>query len=337
MSKLRRLASTITLSIGLVLAMVLPTYAATQQVQPGSGNGIQIAPVRTDLTIQAGTSQTVSITVRNLTSQPAVFQAIVNDFQAGNNENGQPSLLLDNNQYAPSHSLKRYISNIPNVSLDAGQSKQVKVVINVPQNAAGGGYFGAVRFTSADPANTNQSGAGATLSASVGSLILVKVPGDIKDDLRISSFDVRNSASAASGSSFFVNNKSLNAVVRFNNQGNVQEEPFGKILLKKGSKILQSTEINNVDPRGNVLPASIRRFSVPLKGVGSWGKYTVEGNFGYGTAGQLLSASSTFYVVPVALIIAAVVIIVLIVSGIILIPRSIKRYNQRILRRAGRR
>jgi hypothetical protein len=329
MKKLLQTISAGLATLFIMLGAVLPATAATQQ-STGSGNGMKISPVRTDLTINPGDSQTVTISVQNVTAADATFQALINDFVAGNNENGQPSLILDNNKFAPSHSLKRYIAPIPNVFIAAGETRQIKVTINIPKDAAGGGYFGAVRFA---PASTGGGNQNVTLSASVGSLILVRVPGNIKDDLTISSFDVRKSTTASGGSSFFTGHKSLYAMVRFNNRGNVQEQPFGKILLKKGSKTLQSTEINNTDPKGNVLPDSIRRFSVKLDKVGSWGKYTIEGNFGYGTNGQLLSATSTFYVVPVMLIVLAIVLLAVILFLIFGLPRVIRRYNQRVLRR----
>lgn len=332
MNKLARSISLALTGLGLLFSSAIPVYAATQSTA-GSGNGLKISPVRTDRTIAPGNSDTVTVYVENVTSVGATFHALINDFIAGSGENGQPSLILDNDKFAPSHSLKRYIATIPDVTIAAGETKAVRVTINVPKDAAGGGYFGAVRFAPVSNVNGKQN---VTLSASVGSLILVKVPGDIKDNLTISSFDVRKSTEAKSGSSFFTSNKNLYAVVRFNNQGNIQEQPFGKIVLKKGSKTLQTTEINNTDPKGNVLPDSIRRFSVKLDKVGTWGKYTIEGNFGYGANGQLLSATSTFYVVPVALIITAVVLLVLIVAAIVGVPRAIKRYNQRVLRRGGR-
>jgi hypothetical protein len=98
------------------------------------------------------------------------------------------------------------------------------------------------------------------------------------------------------------------------NIGDLQEEPFGKVILKKGSQVINSYEINTTTPKGNVLPGSTRRFSVPLDGLSSFGKYRIEGNFGYGTKGQLLTASATFYVIPLALLIAALVVIALIIG-----------------------
>lgn len=341
MHKFTKFVSSAFVAVGLftlVATGVAPAFAAE-----GGGNGLKVSPVRTDLTIKPGESQTVTVNVQNVTSADATFKALINDFVAGGSENGQPNLILDATKYAPSHSLKRYVADVPDVAVPAGETKAVKVVIAIPNDAAGGGYFGAVRFVPAGSSSTDKN---VTLSASVGSIILVKVPGDIKEDLQVASFDVRGTAESNNASSFYTSNKPnkdaegnrtpLVAVVRFENKGDVQEQPFGKIVLKKNGKVLQTTEINNTDPKGNVLPDSIRRFSVPLDKVGNFGKYTVEGNFGYGSNGQLLSASSTFYVVPVGIIIAVLVAIGLIVLGIIFVPRAIKRYNARILRRGRR-
>ena len=130
----------------------------------------------------------------------------------------------------------------------------------------------------------------------------------------------------------------INATVRFQNEGNVQVSPFGKILLKdRGGKILGQYELNTTNPPGNVLPDSIRKFSVPLDKIGKFGQFKIEGNFGYGSNGQLLSASTTFYVVPIWLILAFIALVLFILFLIFGLPRLVRAYNQRILRKAGRR
>ena len=317
---------------GAHMARAQSQSAGTSQPS-GAGNGIRISPVRSDIVIKPGESRSITMNVQNITAASAEFQAIVNDFVASNNESGQPALILDSTQYAPSRSLKRYIAAIPNLTIPAGQSKNVQVTITIPKDAPGGGYFGAVRFTSNASGTSNKN---VTLSASVGSLILVRVPGDIVENMRLTSFDVRTSQDANSGSKFFTSNKNLYAVPRFQNNGNVHEQPFGKIILKKGDKVLQTTEINNTDPRANVLPDSIRRFAVKLDKVGMWGKYTVEGNFGYSTNGQLISGKTSFYVVPIVLILVMLGALAVIVFAIFGLPRAIRRYNDSVVRRSRR-
>lgn len=317
------------MAFGLAVSFVGGSAVNAQQTAGNSGNGIRISPVRTDLVMNPGESRQIGITIANLTAGTAEYQVMINDFIAGQNELGQPSLILDSDKFAPSHSLKRYMQPIPNTTVGAGQSKELKVSISIPKDAAAGGYYGAVRFA---PAKSGDSTKNVTLAASVGSLILVKVPGDIKENITLDSFDVRNGVNASGGSSFFTSNKDLYAVARFKNAGNVHEQPFGKITLKRGGKVLQTIEINNTDPRGNVLPDSIRRFESKLTKVGFWGKYQVDGNFGYGSNGQLLSATSTFYVLPVVLILVVLGLLALLAIALFVLPKQLrnrKKVNRR--------
>lgn len=318
-----------------VLLLVGASGASSAQQSPGNfGNGIRVSPVRTDLVMNPGETRQVNVTVSNLTAASSEYQAYVNDFVAADGELGQPALILDNDKYAPSHSLKRFMQNVPNVTVGAGQSKDVKVTISVPRDAAAGGYYGAVRFA---PAKSGDESKNVTLAASVGSLILVKVPGDIKENVTLDTFDVRRGTGNKAGSSFFTTNKNLYAVARFNNSGNVHEQPFGKVQLKKGGKVIETLEINNTDPRGNVLPDSVRRFESKLNKVGFWGKYEVEGNFGYGTNGQLLSAKSTFYVFPLILILIGLGLLALVLFLIFGLPKVVRNYNRSVVRKANRR
>lgn len=330
MKKIIRIIASASFALALVVSFVYWPNASAQTT--ANGNGIKVSPVRSDLTIGAGQSKTITMSIQNITSAPAEFQAIINDF-VPSGEAGQPALILDEDKFAPSHSLKRYVAPVPNVTLNPGENKDVKVTINIPKDAAGGGYYGAVRFAPAG----EQGGRNVTLSASVGSIILVKVPGDIVNDMKIDSFDVRKGEDGVGGSAFFTSNKDLFAVVRFKNNGNVHEQPFGKIRLKQGDKVIQEIEINNTDPRGNVLPDSVRRFNNKLTKVPMFGKFTVEGNFGYGDNSQLVSGKTTFWVIPLALMVGAVVAIIVLITLIVGLPRAIKRYNQNVIRKAGRR
>lgn len=314
-----------------VLATLL-VFSVPGLAAAAGGNGLRVSPVRTDITIKPGQTQSINVTATNITTIPATLQVIINDFTASNDETGQPALILTPNQFAPSHSLKRFVKPIPSFTLQPGQQKTVAATITVPADAIGGGYYGTVRFA---PAGSGGNDKTVSLAGSVGSLVLVRVPGDIKDQMSIASFDVRQGNSAKS---LFTDKKDIKAVIRFQNEGNIQEQPFGKILLKdRSNKILAEYEINSVDPRGNVLPDSIRRFETKLDKIGNFGKYKVEGNFGYGSNGQLLSASTTFYVVPFALIAGFLVLVAVLLFLIFGLPKLIRAYNQRIINQASRR
>jgi len=309
----------------LVIGVASPVMAASGQ----GGNALRISPVRTDTEIAPGSSKTTEVYVENLTTEPAVLHAIVNDFVASKDESGTPSIILDENKSAPVRSLKQYVAPIADFTLQPSERKMIPVVISIPKGADAGGYFGAVRFAPA----SNNANKMLTLSASVGSLFLVKVPGELKEEASISSFEIRRNDMVML-SPVLTSKKDLKGVIRVQNNGNVQLQPYGKVLLKKAGKVVATYEINNEQPRGNVLPDSIRRFEFNLDKLGSFGKYTLEANLGYGSKGQLLTATKTFYMIPVGALIAVGVIVVAIVVAIFVLPRMIKNYNARVIRKA---
>ncbi|HKU18707.1 MAG TPA: DUF916 domain-containing protein [Candidatus Saccharimonadales bacterium] len=294
------------------------------------GNALKVSPVRQDITMDPGTSKTLPIFIQNVTSVPATLHMAINDFVASGDESGTPKVLLDENQYAPSHSFKRFATSIKDFALPGGATKEIDVKVTVPTNAAGGGYYGAIRFQPASAAGDKSL----NLSASVGSLVLLRVNGDIQERMNVESFDVRRGDNAAT---FFTSGKGLTSVIRFHNTGNVQLEPFGKIIVKRFGKQIASYEVNNAAPRSNALPDSTRRFNISLADVGHFGKYSLSGNFGYGSSGQLLTASTTFYVVPVALVVIGLAGLLVLLLAIFVLPRMIRAYNRRVIRRASRR
>lgn len=338
-NKLVSLGSLLAAFTVLFSSSVLAATPAEVNNGAASDNGLKLSPVRTDAVIEAGTSKAVQISVTNVTSTVASYQVVINDFTAGSDESGQPQILLDADKFAPSHSLKRLVGKIPNITLQPGETKNVTVPISIPANYAAGGYYGAVRF--APHSEAGAADRNVTLSASVGSLVLVTVPGNVQQQVSVASLDARKAVGANQIDSprvIFTDSKNINGVVRFQNGGDVQEQPFGKLVLKNWrGKVLATYEVNNTTPRGNVLPDSIRKFTVPLDKVSGFGKYTMEGNFGYGDAGQLITARSSFYVIPLYMIVLAVLLVGLILFLIFGLPRLIKRYNRRVVARSQRR
>lgn len=103
--------------------------AAAATAPIGSGNGLRVSPVRTDITITPGQSQTISVNVTNVTGGATNLQAIINDFTANPNESGDPAIILDPSQYAANHSLKRFVASLPNVTLQPGDKRQYRLLL----------------------------------------------------------------------------------------------------------------------------------------------------------------------------------------------------------------
>lgn len=330
--KMKKLLHVVMLLFATGPMLVLGPVSAFAASQSAASNGYRLSPVRTDLTIAPGASEVVTVYIQNASSAVENLQVIINDFQAPNNESGDPALLL-NGATSPTHSLKQFVSvPISTFTLQPNQQKAVSVLIKAPTGIASGGYYGAIRFAPIGfSGNKNVN-----LSASIASLVLITVPGNLDEQLSIAGFGVTQGSSTQTHS-FFFSNKNLHTQIRFQNGGNVQEQPFGNVVLKRGSTTLGTYTVNNVSAPGNVLPDSIRRFSVSLTKVGWYGKYKAQGSFGYGSKGQLLTAQATFYVIPVLFIVLAILILLLILFFIFGLPRLIRSYNRRVIARANRR
>lgn len=293
------------------------------------GDSLKISPLRTDRTIKPGQSDKVTVYVQNLTRSTITLKAINNDFIAGNREDGTPDIILDENEYAPTHSLKRFMEPLPNVTVAPGERKSVEVIINVPQTAQAGGYFGAIRF-----APTDGSGNGVNVSGSIASLILVTVPGNIIESLQIKQFGVEQNGKIAGR---FSNSKDLNVRLRLENKGNVQIAPFGEVFVQKGDKIIHQAKINDIKPAGVVLPDSVRKWDVPLKNIGSFGKYKITAVVSYGGNNQTMTTEQTIWIVPTVFIIGAIIALIIIIGLIALIVTALKAYKRKILRGVRRR
>lgn len=294
-----------------VVALLSVALLRSLSVSAAAANTLKVSPVRSDIQAKPGESTTVKAVVTNLTVKDLTVRASTNDFVAGD-ESGTPALVLDADKFAPSHSLKRFMEPLGDVVIPAKKSTVVEVVINVPKTAKAGGYFGAVRFAPTTP----DSGGQVNLSASVASIILLTVPGEMTEKLNLTNFDLQQGDNKHT---LFTSGKDIAAAFRFYSTSSVQVAPFGKVSVQKGDKVVYAADFNAKTPRDMVLPESARRWDVPLKNVEEFGKYTVSATFTYGTKNQTIDVTKTFWVIPQAYIIGAVVAFILLVAVIALV------------------
>lgn len=315
----------------LVLGAVAPAAnAQTSSSTTSTANTLKVSPVRSDPAINPGESTEVPITITNLTNEDVLVAAIENDFVQGD-ENGTPSIILDADQYAPTHSLKRFMLPLGNVTIPANDSITVKVTISVPSDAQAGGYFGALRFAPTTP----DGGGQVNLSASVASLILLTVKGPTTEVLNLTDFSIKQGST--SGNNFRTPND-LKASFRFENKGNIQLGPFGKISVTKGNEVVFDYDFNQSSPREVVLPDGARKWEVALDNIDSFGYYTVHGTFTYGTQNKTIEVERSFWVIPTMYIIIAIAAILLIIGAIVFLVFWLRGRRKRAIRRhAGRR
>ena len=295
------------------MIFISPTALA---VGPGAitSGALKLSPVRADLEIRPGESGTIAITIVNLTNETITVHPAVNDFISAD-ERGTPSLILDENNYAPTHSLKRFIGSVEDVVIAAGQAKSINVTIAVPADAQAGGYFGAIRFS---PLATSDSQV--NVNASMASLVLLTVAGDVVEKLTLTDFAVQQNGTA---NDYFGDSDNLQLATRFENKGGLQLGPVGKVSVKVGSRVIYEADFNNNNPREVVLPDGARRWDVPLDNIGGFGNYTVTATFTYGKNNQTIEATKSFWIIPLQTILVMIGagVLLIVVIGMVLFAR----------------
>jgi len=305
---LRRVAT----STGLV-AVILGAAIAPALAQQ-SGNGFRISPVRSEFIIEKGGSEVLNMTLENPSDAPTTARAIVNDFVASDKEDGEPKLILDDNAEAPKNSFKTLVQPINDVQLGPKEKKDVDVTIRVPDNANSGGYYGAVRFA---PVTQDSSGGNVGLTASVGSIVLVRVPGNLTEKLDLLELTAGQNGKAKS----FMTSGNVVIITRLKNEGDIHVKPFGKIVVKNMfGKTVYETEFNTgdkEDSRVNILPGSTRKFENEMGKKNLVGRYTIEANLGYSQgSGEFISAKTSFWYLPAwSLVLLALIIAGLVAAG----------------------
>lgn len=304
------------LSIGLLagffVAAIASSSATQAQTTGGSGNGFRISPVRYEVFMNRGDQQVFKLQVENPTNVPIDAQVLVNDFTSGDKENGEPKIYYDAATSAEGNSFKSIASAPDSVNIPPNSKVSLDVTLKTTANTGPGGYYGVVRVV---PKNQDQQNV--SLAASVGTIFLVRVEGQLTEKLDLVQF---SAAKNGSNGRFFINSGKMSIVTRLKNNGNIHVKPYGRVTVTdRSGKTVEAYEFNSEEPAANILPNSTRKFEDKLKNQTWFGKYTVTANLGYGTGGSLITAKTSFWVVPAWMVVVfGVILVAAAVAGFLL-------------------
>lgn len=299
---MNRIFSRVVAATYLFAVIILPSMIPLSATA-ATGEGIELAPVVSEFTVKPGKSITTTIRLRNVTNIPFVVTPHMQDFTA-KGEDGSPRVLPET-ETSDSYSMKNWIVSPGDILLEPNKVQAVAVTINVPANAEPGGHYGVIRFSSDQ--SKGSSATGVSLTASVGTLLLVTVAGKIVESLEYLKFQAETKKT---GNLFFLDKSSVNFTQRVKNTGNVHEKVKGQVVIldSSGKKVAGL----NVNPtNGNVLPGSIRSFTQSWKTNAIFGHYTATAHLAYANGKTLESPIVSFWIIPYKLI--GIVLLVLIV------------------------
>ncbi|HUC19877.1 MAG TPA: hypothetical protein VMR98_00060, partial [Candidatus Polarisedimenticolaceae bacterium] len=173
-------------------AEAAPVVPAAPAPSAAAAQGLEISPPVIEVKADPGQTLTLQIRLRDVSSGPLVVRAGADDFGA-KGENGDPQILLDEEE-ATRYSLKFWVQPLPSFSLVPQEVKTIPVKIVVPANAEPGGHYGVIRFTGTPAA---LEGTGVSLTASIGALVLLRVSGEITEQLKAVDFYTSKEAKKA--------------------------------------------------------------------------------------------------------------------------------------------
>lgn len=305
-----------------------PAHAATDPAL--AGQALEIAPPVLNLRGDPGASVRGTINLRDVSPNALVVTNEINDFTA-QGEEGIPKLLLDEGESSP-YSMKTWFRPIGQLTLKPKEIREMPFTIDIPASAAPGGYYAVIRFSASAP---DIDSSGVSLAASIGALVFLRVNGDAQEKLSVVGF---NTVTKDNKPRSLFEGTPINFAVRVKNEGNVHEQPAGRIMITDMFGKTTAGINVNLPPR-NVLPGSIRRFETPLDKtvIGNkmlFGRYTAELTLTYGTNKQTITKKTSFWVIPYTLIVG---VIVALVALFFIFRTMIKRYNRAVVRKAQKR
>jgi hypothetical protein len=309
------------MAVGIIVGIVQATPAHAQAADPSAAQGLQISPAIVELNAEKSKTYTLNLKVTNVTLTKLTYSTTVNDFDA-KDETGAANVLLTST-LPPTASIITWLKTGSEFTLDPHESRSITAEITVPSNAEAGGHYGVLRFSGHAP---NVSGTGVGLSASAGMLILIRVAGNITESANLASFYTVNGTSQTS----FFEYAPINFVTRIKNDGTIHVKPTGTITIQDAfGNTVGTVPVN--DSKAIVLPSSIRRFDSEYKSGWMFGMYTANLTLGYGTTGQAITNTITFWVIPYKLIL---VVLFCLATFVFIASRLIKVYNKRIIAKA---
>lgn len=312
------------LSVALMVAAAgfiggcLDRPALAQTTSANAAQGIEISPALVELNAAKGNTYVVTLTVTNVTSSDLTYNTSVDDFTA-KDETGSPRVVL-NSQLPETASIKTWLGPVEGFTLKSRQSRIISVQVTIPEQAEPGGHYGVIRFSGRAP-ELEDTGVG--LSASAGVLMLIRVDGAITEKASLVSFLSMKDNTRRS----FFETSPIQFVARIKNEGNIHIKPVGSIEVRDMFGGLVTTLPVN-DNKANVLPESIRRFEAVYSNPWMIGRYSANLAVGYGTTGQAITSTISFWVIPYKLLLAALLVLG---TSIFVLSRLLKVYNKRII------
>lgn len=287
--------------LGAILLIIFEPYGLP--VQAAEMAGVNIQPSVIEEKVNPGQLLSLKLHITNLGLEEQTFYIIKRDI-VNTNAEGHPIFAMEgeSNEYELSNWIQ--ITNEP-IIIAGGRIRDIPFTITVPQNASPGGHFGTIFLTlsSSRPEKT-----GASVGYQVGTIINLRISGDIREDAGIREFRADK---------WIYSKPAVNLITRVENLGNVTIRPRGPVEIFNvlGKKV--TTLIMN-ESGASVFPRNIRQFETAWNYDGiAFGRYQAIMSLIYGDElKQTMTKTAIFWVLPLKVILPIIGSLLLLILGI---------------------
>lgn len=259
-----------------------------------SVQSLEVSPPSQEVKVEVGKPTIVKTKLRNKSFSEIKIKVRIEDFMASG-QDGQVAL-VDKKEA----SMKDWgLLSIETFSLKPNEVKEITAMITLPDNLVGGQYGAFVFSVVGDAPSAGE----AALAQEVASLFLLRVDGEVKEDLILTDFMVPR----------FKEFSPVPMEIKFKNSGNVHIKPFGIINVRN----VFGKTVKDIVVKGetNVLPGATRIVRASLEKPFLFGFYTAEALMNYGSKNDSLSSTVNFVVLPVRFIVAVLIVLYVLYKG----------------------
>ncbi len=272
-------SKSIFLSLLFIAVALFVFFVNTSTAMAQSNGALTIIPPKFELFSNPGETSTQVIRIRNESTAPATYTMIVEDFTTAGEE-GQ--VILEEGESDTSYSLAKWIElSTKDIILQPNEEKNVAFVVNTPIDAEPGGHYASILFKTG---GTEDVKGGASVTNRIGSLVLLRVSGNVTEDAEIETFSAPK----------FLNTGPVPILLRLKNNGNAHIIPKGTIVITNtfGKKV------DEIPLTGkNVLPGATRKMETLWEKNKLLGNYTATLIATYGQQNKPLTGVVKFTVI----------------------------------------
>jgi hypothetical protein len=283
------------------------------------GKSYSLEPFYQEISMDDGAlTHPFAVRLANATENDATFRISVADFGTMD-ETGGIAFLGGGSEFSQRYGLASWMkSSVDQVTVQAGGSESIPIIVENRESLSPGGHYGAVIFEMVSGAEASGA-AQISVQSSFASLVFVnKTGGEIRD--------MAYSGSTISGSDVFGVPSKVS--VRFQDKGNTHLVPRGRItVVDPVGRVVREGVINGES--GRMLPESFRVFPVSLHAVGRAivpGPYSIHVDYRYDGKDESIEAPAS-NMVPIRLAAVWLVIVVVIAISSYRAFRSGKRHE----------